>query len=81
MDNCIGALKKPIDNKINSLRVFIFLDVTKVKTFADDKIIEAQIMISVCNRVENIVGKGENVGYQHVLFSIQCFQKASFLGS
>ena len=28
--------------------------------------------------VENIVGKGENVGYQHFFFFPQFFQKASF---
>ena len=28
---------------------------------------------------ENIIGKGENAGYQHLLF-LQCFQKLSFLG-
>ena len=27
---------------------------------------------------ENIVGKGENAGFKHFLFSVQCFQKASF---
>ena len=32
-------------------------------------------------RVENIVGKGENAGYQHFLFFLQCFQKAFFTGS
>ena len=37
-------------------------------------------MISVFDRVENIVGKGENAGYQHFLLFPQCFQKASFLG-
>ena len=34
-------------------------------------------MISVFDRVENIVGKGENAGYQHFLLSPQCFQKPS----
>ena len=29
-------------------------------------------------RVENIVGKGENAGYQHFLHFPQCFQKVSF---
>ena len=28
--------------------------------------------------VENIVGKGENAGYQHFLLFSQSFQKASF---
>ena len=30
---------------------------------------------------KNIVGKGENAGYQHFLLSPQCFQKASLAGS
>ena len=31
-------------------------------------------------RVENIVGKEENAGYQHFLLFPHCFQKASLLG-
>ena len=38
------------------------------------------MMISVINRVENILGKGENAGYQHFLLFPQCFQKAYFFG-
>ena len=30
---------------------------------------------------ENIVGKGENAGFQHFLLFPRCFQKLSFLGS
>ena len=33
------------------------------------------------DRVENIVEKGENAGYQHFLLFQQCFQKLSTLGS
>ena len=33
------------------------------------------------DRVENIVGNGENAGYQHFLLFPQCFQKASMSGS
>ena len=29
-------------------------------------------------RIGNIVGKGENAGYQHFLLFPQCFQKATF---
>ena len=39
------------------------------------------MIISVFDRVENIVGKGENAGYQHFLFFPQCFEKASFQDS
>ena len=31
----------------------------------------------VLGQVENIVGKGENAGYQHFLLFPQCFQKLS----
>ena len=36
------------------------------------------MIISVFNRVENTVGKGENAGFQHFLLFPQCFEKASF---
>ena len=65
----------------NSLPNDKILDVTKLKAFADDKINVAQKMISVFDRVENIVEKGENAGYQHFLLFPQCFQKASFFRS
>ena len=70
-----------MSSSINSLPNNKILDVTKLKAFADDKINAAQMMISVCDRVESIVGKGENSGYQHFLLFSQCFQRASFLGS
>ena len=35
--------------------------------------------VYVYDRVENIVGKGENAGYQHFLLFPQCFQKVFFL--
>ena len=38
------------------------------------------MIISVCDRLENIVGKGENAGYQHFLLFPQCFENASFPG-
>ena len=36
--------------------------------------------ISVFNKVENIVRKGENAGYQHFLLYPHCFPKASSFG-
>ena len=66
--------------RVNSLPNDKTLDVTKLKAFADNKINVGQMMISVFDRVENIVGKGENAGYQHFLIFPQCFQKASFSG-
>ena len=54
------------------------LDRSKLKAFADNKINETEKLKFVLERVENIVGKGENDGYQHFLLFPQCFQKASF---
>ena len=39
------------------------------------------MMISVFDREDNIVGKGENASYHHFLFVPQSFQKASLFGS
>ena len=57
------------------------VDWFKFKAFANGKLNVVRIMISVSDRVENIVGKGENAGYQHFLLFLQCSQKASFSGS
>ena len=35
----------------------------------------------VLDRIENIVGKGENAGYQYFLLLLECFQIASYLWS
>ena len=71
----------PSRNELNSLPDDIILDLTKLKAFADDKFNVASMLISVSGREENIVGKGENAGYQHFLLFPQCFQKDSFVGS
>ena len=39
-----------------------------------------QKLKTVFGRVENIVGKGENAGYNHFHLFPQCFQKVSFTG-
>ena len=54
------------------------LDQTKLKIFADDKSNVTKIIISVCDRVENIVGKGEIACTSNFSFSHNVFQKASF---
>ena len=52
------------------------LDWYKLKAFADDKVVVTEKLKFVFGRVENIVGKGENAGYQHFLLFLQYFQKA-----
>ena len=49
---------------------------SKLKKIANDKIDVTQKLKFGFGRIENIVGKGENAGYQHFLLFPQCFQKA-----
>ena len=49
-----------------------------MKVFADDKINVTEKLKFVLVQVENIVGKGENAGYQHFLLFPQCFEKSFF---
>ena len=46
-----------------------FLDLSKLKALADDKILVkvTDKMIFFSGKVENILGKEENAGYQHFL--------------
>ena len=60
---------------VNSLPYDKILDWTKLEAFVDDKLSVAKMIISLFGMVENIVGKGENAGYQHFLLFLQCFFK------
>ena len=51
------------------------------KQFGNNILNVIKIMICATDWVENIVGKGENTGYQHFLLFPQCFLKVSFSGS
>ena len=64
----------------NSLPNDKILDLSKLKAFADDILNVNQKLKFASGRVENIVGKGENAGYQHFLLFPQGFQKASSSG-
>ena len=52
------------------------LGLPKLKTFEDDKLNVTEDTEVVFHRIENIVGKEQNAGYQHFLLFSQCFQKA-----
>ena len=63
---------------INSLPNNKFLDRSKLKAFADNKL-NLPEKIEIClGKVENIVGKGENAGDQHFLLFPQYFQRFDF---
>ena len=50
--------------KSDSLPNDKILHQSKLKAFADDKIDVVVVMISLLDKVENAVEKGENAGYQ-----------------
>ena len=50
----------------------------KLRAFAGDKLDVAKMKISLFDRVENTVGKGENAGYQYFLLFPE-FSKAFLL--
>ena len=56
-----------------------FLEKSKLKAFADNKLNIAKTKISPFDREENNVGKGENASYQHILLFPQCIPKPSSL--
>ena len=64
----------------NCLPNDIFLDWSKLKAFADNKINVNKNLKFVLERIENIVGKGENAGYQHFLLSHYVFKRIFFQG-
>ena len=67
-----------MEERVNSLPNHKISDWSKLKALADDKIYVPKKLKSVLAREENIVGKGENAGYQHFLLFPKCYQKVSF---
>ena len=61
--------------RVNSLPNDKILDLSKLKAFADENSNEFQKLSFVLGGVKNIVGKGENAGYQHFLLFPPCFHK------
>ena len=64
----------------NSLPNDNILDWSKFKPFAYDKINVTEKLKFFLERIENIVGKGENTGYHHFLLFPQSFRKDSYKG-
>ena len=61
---------------VNPLPDGNILGLPKLKAFADNKLNVTQNVKVVFHRIENVVGKEENAGYQHFPLFPQCFQKA-----
>ena len=73
-------MKGHAEDDFNSLPNDKFLDWSKwtALNFAYDNINVTEKLKFVVERVEDIVGKGENAEYQQFALFPQCFQKASF---
>ena len=56
------------------------LDLPKLKSFPDNILIVAEMVQFLCDRVENIVRKGENAGNRHFFLYPQCFLKPFLSG-
>ena len=65
----------------NSILNDKILDWSKLKAFADDIRNVTEKLNFDLGRIENIVGKGENAGYQHFLPFPKSFQNAYSVGS
>ena len=83
-----SRLGKP-SNCLNPFPHHKVLEQTKLKAFADDKFNVTKMIISVFDRVENIVGKGEiastsDFSFSHNVFKrllSQKYQKVSLCGN
>ena len=64
---------------VNPLPDDKILGLPKFKALADDKSNVTQNIKVVFHRIENIMGKGENAGYQHLPFFSTMFSKGFFL--
>ena len=64
------------EKELNPLPNDRILNWPKFKAFGDNKMKLAMMIIFVFDRIENILGKGENAGYQHFLLLAQFFLKA-----
>ena len=61
-------------NIINPLSDDKIVALAKLKAFADDNFIVTQTVQFLFERLQNVVGKGENASYQHFILFPHCFQ-------
>ena len=75
-----GSLKVGIAReRVNSLPNDKILDLSKFKVFADDNFNLTKMVKFFFDKVESLVGKGGNTGYQHFFPFPTMFSKALFL--
>ena len=85
--NASVSIKKGLSfqqNKVYTLTLYPkgkIINWARFNAFAEEIINLAKKLKFILGRVENILGKGENAGYQHFLLFPHCFQKLFFSGS
>ena len=75
--NALNLDQFKILSRVNRLPKNKIFDRSKLKALADDKMNMMQNSKFVLGKVENIMGKGENTGYQYFLLFLQCFHEPS----
>ena len=79
--NLLFRTNEIVPFRLNLLPHNRILDKSKWKHSAVDKLDLTSIIEFASDREENILGKGENAGYQCVLLFSKCFHKPSSLAS
>ena len=72
-----GPSNTILPKTFNSLPYDKILYWSRLKAFADDNLNVNQQLKFAFGRTENILGKGENAGYQHFHLFAQCFSEGS----
>ena len=67
-----------MEERVNPLPNYKISELSRLKAFADDKSKVIQMAKFVLDKVENIVGKEENAGYQLFLLFPKCFPNPFF---
>ena len=75
-----NVIIKAVFRAVNPFPLDKILDQTKLKAFADDKLDVTKMIISVFDRVENIVGKGEIACTSNFSFSHNVFKRCHCVG-
>ena len=71
----MGSFWSRSNNSLSNDKILVR---SNFKALADDNINATKKLKFVLGMVENILGKGENAGYQNFLLFAQCFLKPPF---
>ena len=78
-DELVSCCSGMTERLFNPILLRYSSDWSEFKTVPDDNLNGVHLMISIFERVENILGIGKNAGFLCFLFFPQCFLKSFFL--